>query len=1067
MMERTAVGPVPYEFPATPTQSALWFLHQVDPTGTAYHIPLAFSVQGALDVGALSASLAALVERHEILRTVYIERGDTLMQRVLPALPLEWETGPGECPSDDLGALAATCIERPFDLAQAGPLRGRLWSWGEDRHLLVLVIHHVAMDHAAVATFVRELETLYDAFRAGRPSPLPPLPLQFADYAIWTREQDLPRTLAAGLDAWEHALAGHSGVLDLTTPGAARTHGTEADGSRGASLPVALSPTAADALRRFARAERISPFTVLLGAFQTLLHLQSGQRDILVGIPFANRGADERVEQVLGCFINTLPVPVTIDEHQGFAALLQSSRRGLLHAQSFQNVPFDAIVERLRPPREPARNPLYQVGLVLQEPPVPLRLADTTCTDIGAHNGGAMYDLHLWLWESPDGGFAGTATYDAVRFDRADVRALIERWEPLMAALIERPDVPLARFAVSTEEERAQLARWNDTAREWVATESVLDLVVAQGRSTPDAVAATGSAGSLDYAALLAHSESLARALVARGIGRGDLVGINVSRDLGMLVSMLGVMRAGATYVPLDPEYPDDRLAFIARDAGLRALLVDAPDPGHPGQGERAARPRLLPARCPTIALRRDGALDPGDAPTVRGDLPRASTKPADILYVIYTSGSTGRPKGVAVPHRAVINLLRSMQEQPGFDATDRLLAVTTLSFDIAALELLLPLICGGTVVIADPDQVHDGDALAAAIEAHGITAMQATPGIWQLLLESGWRRIPGRRFRALCGGEPLPAALAAALLPRVSELWNLYGPTETTIWSTRELVRPGSPITVGHPIANTTCQVMSRGGQELPPGIAGELCIGGAGVSAGYLHHPELTATRFVDDPGRAGRIFRTGDRAVRARDGRLVCLGRFDDQVKVNGHRVELGEVECVIEEHPMVRQAAVRVSRGEDGDVRLVAYVVTEAGTTVLGSEIRHALRTRLPDYMVPAIVLPISALPLTPNGKRDRAALPDPLSAPRESSFVAPRTEAERAVAGIWCELLGVERVGLLDNFFEIGGHSLLAIRATARVRQRLGVHPDPRALFFQTLEQVAAGLAIAPAQEAAP
>lgn len=1061
-------APATYEFPATPTQAALWFIHAMEPAGTAYHIPLAFALQGPLDATALKAALDALVARHEILRTVYVERDGTLMQRVLPALPMAWsytsDESSASVPRPDVRALATACITEPFDLAHGGPLRARLWSWGAEEHLLVLVLHHIAGDHSAVALFADELASLYRSAVAGGPVELPPLTLQFADYAVWVREQDLPRSLATGLAAWERALEGHSGVLALPTTRTPDPADAGVPGSRGAVMPVVLSPAVSAAVRRFARAERLSPFSVLLGAFQALLHLHTGQRDILVGIPFANRGTDERLERVLGCFINTLPVPVMIDAREGFAALLQESRRGLLHAQSFQGVPFDTIVERVKPPRAPHRNPLYQVGFVLQDGPIALRLDGIRCTDLGAHSGDAMYDLHLWLSETPaDGGIAGTAWYDATRFNESDVRALMGRFEPLLAALIERPTVPLSSISVATAAERAQLAEWNATTRAWPDTASVLDLIAAQVAATPRATAVSGDSGSLSYAVMFERAEALARALTARGLGRGDLIGICVPRDAGMLVALLGVLRSGAAYVPLDPGYPQERLAYIARDAGLAALIVDAD--ALPGRS-----PFAVPVRCATLPLTRDGRL-PDAAQSATSPASLAPPAPADLAYVIYTSGSTGRPKGVAVPHRGVVNLLRSMQEEPGFTPADRLLAVTTLSFDIAVLELLLPLVSGGAVVIASADAVHDPDALAALIETHGITTMQATPGTWRSLIEAGWHSAgaPSTRFRAFCGGEPLPAALATALLPRVTELWNLYGPTETTVWSTRDRVRADGPITIGRPLANTTCHVMSSTGQELPTGIAGELVIGGAGVTAGYLHQPELTATRFIDDPQGGGVRFHTGDRAVRAHDGRLICLGRADDQVKVNGHRVELGEVESVLAEHPAVREAAVRVSLGDDGDARLIAYVVTDPGATIVGSEVRRTLRTRLPDYMVPAMVLPIAALPRTPNGKRDRAALPDPLGASREHGFVAPRTEVERIVAEVWCELLGIPRVGLTDNFFEIGGHSLLAIRATARLRERLigrtQVRPDPRAFFFQTLEQVAASLAATTSQEA--
>lgn len=1035
-----------FEFPATPTQSALWFIHQMSPRGTAYNIPLAFRVDGPLDAPALRRALEALVERHEILRTVYVER-DQLMQRVLPSLSLDWDHAVlPPAPEVAMEPIADAEVRRPFDLAHAGPLRVRLTSWGDERHLLVVVLHHIAADHAAVGLFAAELEALYAAFAEGRPSPLPPTELQFADYAVWTREQDLPRTLDAGIAEWMLALDGHSGLLNLPAkPGATRA----AAGIEGAVLSFRFSAADSAAVRAFARSRGVSPFNVLLAGYQALLHMHTGQLDILVGTPFANRGSDERLEQVLGCFMNTLPVPVRVDPAAGFDALLQETRRELLHAQSFQNVPFDAIVERKKPHREPGLNPLYQVGFVMQEAPVQLRLAGLRCTDLGTHAGGAMYDLHLWLSDDGDArGIGGTAWYDRGRFDEADVRALAERFTHLVTAFMAEPARPLRDFPPATPAELGQLDQWNDTRREWEPAGTALDLILAQAAETPDATAVVAPSGEVTYTRLIALAQGVSRSLIAQGVKPGDLVGLSVSRDIGMLAGALGIVGAGAAYVPLDPEYPDERLAFIARESGIRALLTDR------GEELRARTRFALGPECAVFAIEPGGVLSAPDAGDADGT--GFVAPPADgLMYVIFTSGSTGRPKGVAVPHSGVLNFLRSVALEPGCAASDRLLAVTTLSFDIAVLELYLPLTRGGSVVIASADEAHDGDDLIDLVERHRITLMQATPSTWRLMLEAGWEGARGRGFRAFCGGEGLPASLAEELLPRVAELWNLYGPTETTVWSTRERVRAGEAITIGRPLENTTLHVLSPSGQPLPPGIPGELFIGGAGVTAGYLGRPDLTQDRFVE--GASGRLYRTGDLVTRLHDGRLLCLGRLDDQVKVNGHRVELGEVEATLEQHPDVRQAAVRVNAGEGGDARLIAYVVAQPGVTVFGSELRRALRERLPDYMVPSIVLPIDALPLTPNGKVDRRALPDPLAGRTDTEFVEPRTVAERAVADVWRELLGVERVGVLDNFFEIGGHSLLAIRATARLGDSTGVRPDPRALFFQTLEQVAASL----------
>lgn len=1063
------------ESPATPTQSALWFIHQMDPAGSAYNIPLAFDLAGPLDVAALRAALETLVARHEILRTVYAERGDDLVLRTFDALAQDaffeqhtWPggNGTGEDERSAMRALAAEEAARPFLLGRDAPLRARLWSFERDRHLLTLVFHHIAVDQPAVGAFVDQLAALYDAHRVGRapddPGAAAPRFTDFAreraDRAHTRREHD------DGLSSWIARLEGFSGVLNLPTvqdgAGARAAAGAPGDVHR-----FAIPHEVVDAVRTFAEARSVPAHAVYLAAFHALLHQHAGQEDIIVGMPLSDRGDDERLRDVVGCFINTLPIAVRVDGALGFTALAASVHEALRHADAHRDVPFEAIVEAVRPRREPGLNPIYQVGFAFEEALRTPGFDGIHCEDIEVHSGGAMYDLHLCLADAPTssgrGRMHGVLWYDTGRFDADFARRLMDRYAHLLPVLLARPDAPLDQFPIATPQELAELATWHGVERNWPSTATTLAMFAEQARGHPHDIAVIAHSGGMTYAELLMRARQLSAMLTARGVNRGDLVGVCMTRDLGMIIAVLGVMGAGAAYVPLDPEYPADRLAYIAREARLRVLV---------------AEPQLAafepPDGCESILLEPDGGGVPdvhaardGSRRTDRGSVD-CEPGPDDIMYVIFTSGSTGRPKGVSVPHACVSNFLHAVAEAPGFRSTDRLLAVTTLSFDIAVLELFLPLTTGGTVVLADSEQTHDGDALVELLAEHDVNVMQATPSTWRMLIEAGWEGVgsgaggnAGRNFRALCGGEALPSSLASAISARVTELWNLYGPTETTVWSMRERVRPGSPISIGRPLENTTCHVLSPSRQLLPVGIPGELYIGGAGVTAGYLHRPDLTIDRFIANPfgHKAGRLYRTGDKVVRMSDGRLLYLGRLDNQVKVNGHRVELGEIESVLEELPQVRQAAAMVSAGDDGDARLVAYVVAADGGSIFGSEIRRALRERLPDYMVPSIVLPLDAMPLTPNGKVDRKALPDPLAGRREVEFVGPRTEAERAVAGVWRELLGVERVGVLDNFFEIGGHSLLAIRATARLGDRVGVRPDPRAMFFQTLEQVAASL----------
>jgi amino acid adenylation domain-containing protein len=561
-----------------------------------------------------------------------------------------------------------------------------------------------------------------------------------------------------------------------------------------------------------------------------------------------------------------------------------------------------------------------------------------------------------------------------------------------------------------------------------------------------DQVAVCAPESELTYRELWARSGRLARALVRRGIGRGAVVGVCFERDPALVVALLGVWRAGAAYLPLDPEFPGERLSYMVRDAGA-ALVV------HDG------RARLPDAEVPLATL--DEVAATGDDEV---DLPEIGHD--DRAYLIYTSGSTGRPKGVQMTHGNLANFIQSMAGVPGFEADDVMLAVTTLSFDIAALELWLPLHQGGRVELALEDEAVDGEWLAERLAESRATVMQATPSTWRMLLDAEWN---GRLEKALCGGETFPRDLVAPLLAHCDALWNLYGPTETTVWSTaHRIVRePDGSVPIGRPIDNTTTWVVDPDGRPTVPGVPGELWIGGAGVALGYHERPELTAERFVADPfGDDGRVYRTGDLVRWRRDGELEHLGRMDDQVKIHGHRIEPGEVETALANHPGVRQAAVKVS-GEAAEARLVGYVVPATEAPVLGSELRRELAERLPHYMIPGLIVEVDELPLTPNGKVDRRALPDPLKVAAKPRFEAPRTDIERRLAEVWGALLERDRIGRHENFFELGGHSLLAIRAVSILASEHDLEVDPRSLFFMTLEQVATSAAQRPPAMATP
>jgi amino acid adenylation domain-containing protein len=599
---------------------------------------------------------------------------------------------------------------------------------------------------------------------------------------------------------------------------------------------------------------------------------------------------------------------------------------------------------------------------------------------------------------------------------------MLDHYESVLQALVEDPGQRLSNLSLLTRIERERFDSWQGRAQP-CGHETLPDAIAAQVARTPGAIAVAGRGESLTYADLDRRSNQIAQRLRGLGIVPGERVGVSVERSAAMVAALLGVLKAGGAYVPLDPAFPLDRLAYMLEDAGVRVVVAD-----------KGSAAELPPHDAAVVTL------DEPEEWTGVSDAAVASTaQPEDVAYVIYTSGSTGKPKGVAIPHRAIVNFLRSMAEEPGLTSSDVVVAVTTLSFDIAGLELFLPLTVGARVEVVSREEAGDGAALQARLASSGGTVLQATPATWRLLLEAGWHGHPG--LRMFCGGEALPRDLADKLLDGGGTLWNLYGPTETTVWSTVEQVPPGPGlITIGRPIANTQVYVLDAAGQRVPVGVLGELYIGGAGLAQGYLGKPELTAERFVPDsiggtPG--GRLYRTGDVARWLPDGRLECLGRVDHQVKVRGFRIELGEIEAALTAHPAIRAAVVTVHPDPAGEKRLVAYVIPDVDPPPVVSDLRHALKARLPDYMIPSVFQVLQAFPQTPNGKIDRKALPAPdgVRPHLESSYVVPRNAVEQTIATVWQEVLGVESVGVFDNFFDLGGHSLLLVKAHGRLQGR--------------------------------
>ncbi|MEA2603268.1 MAG: hypothetical protein QOF89_4260 [Acidobacteriota bacterium] len=1051
--------PAPRDLPlvCSFSQQRLWFLDKLLPGDPAYNVPVAVRFQGAMDLGALGRVFGELVRRHESLRTTFAAAPDGQpVQVVAPA------ASPGAAavplPLVDLRALPVPAGEAeafgrlvaesvlPFDLARGPLLRPYLFRLGEEDLLLYFAIHHVVCDGVSIAILLRELITLYGAFARGAgstPRELPELPLQYADFAAWQRDWLQGEALARQVAFWRAQLAGAPAVIELPTdrprPAVQTSHGAR----HYFQLPAPL----VKGLAALGRRQRCTLFMTLQGALNALLGRYSGQEDVLVGWPIAGRNRAE-LEGVVGFLANILVLRTDLRGEPGFRQLLARVREAALGAYAHQDLPFEQLVEELRPERHLSHNPIFQVFFVLHyDAPGAPGLPGVKVSVPSLDNHTTRGDLLASLSETGDG-LAGLLEYNTDLFDAATIERMTGHFVNLLDAVLADQDAALAALPILGAEERRQIVEtWNETAAPFPEL-CVHQLFEAQAARSPGSIALVfdGDGESLTYGELDARANRLARRLRAAGVGPGALVGLCLERSPEMVVALLAVLKAGGAYVPLDPTYPPDRLAFVLEDSGARVLLTQ-PELRYVLSGEGLAVIEIEPG---------DGASagDDGGAENLE---PLAG--PEDLAYVIYTSGSTGRPKGVEVRHAGVVNFLTSMARCPGLVADDALLAVTTISFDIAALELYLPLAVGARIVLASRDTAADGGRLAALLAASGASVMQATPATWRLLLAAGWPGSP--RLKVLCGGEALPLDLAGELLPRVGSLWNVYGPTETTIWSTVEPVSaalaalagvgPGGSVSIGRPLANTAVHLLDRLLEPVPVGVAGELYIGGVGVARGYLGRPELTAERFVPDPFSASpgaRLYRTGDLARHLPDGRVTYLGRTDFQVKVRGFRIELGEIEAALSRHPAVAQAVVAVREDTPGNPQLAAYYVSAEGRAASVGNLRAALREELPDYMIPALFVTLPALPLTPNGKVDRKALPAPEGGRPDlgREYAAPEGEVQERLAAIWAEVLRVDRVGARDNFFELGGHSLMATQVLSRVQGTFGVELALRVLF---------------------
>ncbi|WP_370584602.1 non-ribosomal peptide synthetase [Burkholderia pseudomallei] len=1028
--------PAPMSF----AQQRLWFLARMGGLGDAYHMPIAVRLRGALDVDALQRALSRIVSRHDALRTTFALEGEQPVQRVHAddgaglRLRIDDLRGCADAGARRARILAGQASE-PFDLARGPLVRGALVREADDVHTLCVTIHHIVSDGWSIDVFCRELSELYRAFAGGRPDPLPPLPVQYADYAAWQQRGIGGAALHAQAEYWRDALAGAPTLLELPTD---RPRPPQPDYA-GATVGLALDAPLTAGLRALARRHGATLFMTVFAAWSVLLSRLSRQTDVVIGTPSANRG-HAQIEGLIGFFVNTIALRVDLDGAPTVAELLARVKARTLAAQQHQDIPFEHVVERVQPARSLSHSPVFQAMFAWQHASRgEMRLEGLRAEPLDdAARTIAKFDLTLSLRESGDA-IDGGLEYASALFERATIERFAGYLRRLLEGMVaddtQRVD---ALPMLSRDERRDLIERRNATARPYPANSGVHRLFEAQAARTPDATAIVDGATTLDYRALDARANRIAHALAHAGVRAGDRVALHLEPSIGLVAAQLAVLKLGAAYVPVDVGNPPARKAFVAQDSGARLVLGDAaldwPAAAGVPQRDLAA---LLAGPWPSDA--------PARAPQCGGDTP---------AYVMYTSGSSGQPKGVLVTHRGIARLAVN-SGYATFDASDRFAFASNPAFDASTFEVWTALLNGASIGIVKRDDLLDLGALAGKLSSIGVTCLFLTTALFNRCVSFD----PAMFARLRCvisGGERADPAVYRKVMeagpPR--HLLNAYGPTETTtfaaVWEAEPRTLAAQAAPIGRPIGNTSVYVLDAYGAPVPVGVTGEIHIGGPGVAQGYLNRPALSAERFVRDPfvGGDARMYRTGDLGRWRPDGMLDCIGRADFQVKIRGFRIELGEIEACLLEHGALAQAAVLArDDGGDGGKTLVAYYVPRAGHEDGAPALRAHLAARLPEYMVPAAYVRLPAMPLTPNGKLERRALP----APDERSYVrrdyaAPQGEIETTLARIWAELFGIERVGRHDGFFELGGHSLLAVRMVARVHDVLGVEVPLRALF---------------------
>jgi amino acid adenylation domain-containing protein len=1042
------------------SQRRMWLVQQLNPQTTAYNMAFTLRLRGPLDAALLAHSLDLVARRHEAFRTRFVSVDGEPAQLIEahPAVLLErvdLRTWPAAQREGEARRVLRAVSARRFDLSTAGLHSTSLLQLDDADHVLIWLMHHAIGDQWAAGVLLHEVQQIYTALLQQRPLELAPLAIEFADYAEWQRDDCHGGTLATQLAYWRVQLEGLQALaLPTDKPRRGPISGS------GGSVHTDLGAARLNAIRQFSVRHRVTPFMTLLAAFDLMLARYSGQTDIAVGVPVANRQCIE-AESLVGTLVNTVVMRNRVEPELQFTELLARAKHTALQAYAHQDTPFNTLVQELVPRRDRNFSPLVQVMFNVLNAPYRVDGFDGLRAEAFTFSqGAAQFDLSLTVDTETFGQVQ--LEYASDLFEEASAQRMLTGYVAVLDRVLADPALTVSGCELMGAAERAELQGWNATQTPFESGLRLGDLIRRQVAASPQATAVVFEERTLSYAELDAAARALALRLRAAGAGPGSLVGVCLERGIELVTALVGVVYSGAAWVPLDPSYPPERVARMCEDAGMSLVLSR--------EGELRRLRSALPPALRYIDV--EAAAPPGDD----ADFALTGTTD-DPAYVIFTSGSTGRPKGAMNAHRGVVNWLQWMQAEYGLTPQDRVLLKTPYSFDVSLREFFWPLMTGATIVVARPDGHRDGAYLVELIRQQRISLLHFVPSMLRIFLDEPGLEQCTSVQRVVCSGEALPGDAVELFFQRMPEarLCNLYGPTEAAVEVTYWECRPNdaagrgpdmpivASVPIGRPVANTQMHVLDSRLRPQPVGVAGELYIGGVQVGMGYVGRPELTAERFIADPfNPAGRLYKTGDLARWTTDGLIDYLGRADDQVKIRGHRIELGEVEACLGTHAEVARCVVIVREDAPGDKRLVAYVAPRGAIPAVGA-LREHLRRQVPEYMVPQHVVVLGEIPLLPNGKIDRASLPMPTEAAvvRDASFWVPRTDTEVAMAQIWERLLDIDRVSTTDNFFDLGGHSLLAMRAVSEIHKALGVRIGVRRLVFETLGQLAAGFEAPP------